>query len=114
MGIWLRLVVVDPGGRSGFAVNLGPPPADADEEESPVAEKLRGLAFESVTDELQHPSHDKQGECIRPQTVHKNAAEKNHEREQDGRNAQRVAGPVEGVLMAGGILGNPLLVAAVA
>jgi hypothetical protein len=46
---------------SGFALDLGPPPAEADEEESPVAEELRGLAFEGVADELEKPSKDEQG-----------------------------------------------------
>jgi hypothetical protein len=36
-------------------VNLGPPPPDADEQESPVAKKLRWLALESVADELKNP-----------------------------------------------------------
>jgi len=95
-------------------VNLGPPPADADEEESPVAEKLRRLAFEGVADKLKNPSQDKERERIRPQTMHKDAADKNRDGEQDGRNPQRVAGPVHGVLVAGGILRDPLLVGAVA
>ena len=44
----------------GFAVDLGPPPADADEEETPVAEEFRRLAFEGVSDELEDPSQEKQ------------------------------------------------------
>ena len=39
-----------------FAVDLGPPPADADEEESPVAQEFWRLALESVADELEDPS----------------------------------------------------------
>ena len=41
---------------SGFAVDFGPPPADADEEEPPIAEEFRRLAFEGVADELENPS----------------------------------------------------------
>jgi hypothetical protein len=44
---------------SSFAPNLCPPPADADEEESPVAEEFWRLAFEGMTDELENPSRDK-------------------------------------------------------
>jgi len=95
-------------------VNLGPPPADADEEESPVAEKLWWLAFEGMADELENPSEDKQGECIRPQAMHKNAHEKYQDGKQDGRNPKRVAGAVHRMLMAGGVLGDPLFAGAVA
>ena len=44
---------------SGFAVDLGPPPADAYEQETPVGKKLRRLAFEGMADELENPSQDK-------------------------------------------------------
>ena len=43
-----------------------------------------------------------------------NAGYEDAHREQNNGNAQRVAGPVDGVLMAGGILRDPLLVGAVA
>jgi hypothetical protein len=42
------------------------------------------------------------------------ASNEDWEREQDGWDAQRVADAVYGMLMAGGVLGNPLLVGAVA
>jgi hypothetical protein len=41
-------------------VDLGPPPADADEQESPVLEEFWRLALEGVADELENPSDDKQ------------------------------------------------------
>jgi len=46
--------------------------------------------------------------------VVENAADKNWDREQDGRDAQRVTGSVYGMLVAGGVLRDPLLVGAVA
>ena len=42
------------------------------------------------------------------------AGDKKREREQDGRDAQRVTGSVYGMLVAGGVLRDPLLVGAVA
>ena len=54
---------------SGFAVNLCPPPADADEQESPVTEEFRGLAFEGVADELENPPEQKQGQGVGPETM---------------------------------------------
>src|SRR6202008_1970287 len=54
---------------SGFAVDLGPPPAHADEQESPVMEELRRLSFKSMTDELQQPSEHEQRERPPPQAV---------------------------------------------
>ena len=95
----------------GLAVNFGPPPADADEEKAPVAEELRWLALEGVADELEDPSQDKQSERIEPEPMHEDAGDKNWDREQDSRDAQGMAGSVDGVLMAGGVLGDPLLVA---
>ena len=46
--------------------------------------------------------------------MNEDAGEKNRDREQDGRDAQRVAGAVYGMLMAGGVLSDPLLAGAVA
>src|ERR1700683_3021681 len=99
---------------SGFAVNLGPPPAHADEQETPVAEKLRRFALEGVADELENPSQNKESERVGPEAMEENAAGKNRDREQDGRNAQSMAGAVHAILMAGGVLRDPLLAAAVA
>ena len=95
-------------------MNLGPPPANADEQETPVAEKLRGFAFEGVANELEDPSDDKQSESVEPEPMNEDASNEDWEREQDGWDAQRVADAVYGMLMAGGVLGNPLLVSAVA
>jgi hypothetical protein len=46
---------------SGFALDFGPPPAGADQQETPVGKEFRGLAFEGMADELENPSEDKQG-----------------------------------------------------
>ena len=99
---------------SGFAVDLGPPPADADEEETPVLKKFGRFAFEGMADELEDPSQDKETESIGPQAMNKDGAEKNQDGNQNGRDAKSMAGPVYGMLMAGGVLCDPLLVGAVA
>jgi hypothetical protein len=57
----------------GFALDLGPPPANADEQETPVAEEFRGLAFEGVADELEKPSEEEKTESIRPQAMDEDA-----------------------------------------
>ena len=44
--------------HSSFAVDLGPPPADADEEKTPVAEQFGRLALKGMADELKDPSDD--------------------------------------------------------
>ena len=58
-----------PADRSGFAVDFSPPPADADEQKTPVMEKFRRLALEGVADELENPSNEEQSERIQPQAV---------------------------------------------
>jgi len=95
-------------------VNLGPPPAHADKEKSPVTEELRWLAFKSVADELEDPSEDKEGERVGPQIMEEDACYKNGHRQKDGRDAQRMTDPVQGMLVAGGVLRDPLLAGAAA
>ena len=107
-------IVFAPEKRLCFAVDLGPPPADADEQESPVAEELRGLAFEGVADELEDPSHEEQAEAVGPEAMQEEARGKYRDRDQNQRNAQGVADAVHRMLVTAGILRDPLLAAAVA
>jgi hypothetical protein len=100
------------GQGSGFAVDLCPPPAHADEQETPVVKELRRLSFEGVSDELKNPSDEEQAERIRPKTVEEETGDKKRRREQDGRDAQSVTHPVHRMLMTGRILRDPLLVGA--
>lgn len=76
-------------------------------------EKFRRLAFEGMADELENPSGEKKPERVGPQAMEEDAGKKYWEREEDGRNAQGVADPVHGMLVAGGVLRDPLLVGAV-
>ena len=96
--------------RLSFAVDLRPPPAHSDKQESPVSEKLRWLAFEGVADKLEDPPEDKQRQRVEPKTMNENTRDENRDRKQKGRNAQSVACPVHGMLVARGVLRDPLLV----
>jgi hypothetical protein len=87
-------------GGSCLALDLSPPPADADEKETPVRKEFRRLTFEGVADELENPSEDKQSQRVRPKPVEQDADEKNYDREHDGRDAERVADAVHRMLMA--------------
>ena len=95
-------------------MNLCPPPTDADEKKAPVLKEFRGLAFEGMADELKNPSNDEKSERIGPQAMNEDAGQKKWDGEQNRRYAQRMAEAVHGMLMAGGVLRNPLLVGAVA
>ena len=75
-------------------------------------EEFRRLALEDVADELENPSDEEQSQRVRPQAVVEDADYKKWDREQDGRNAQRVTHAVHRMLMTGTVLRDPLLVAA--
>ena len=64
--------------RSSFAIDLRPPPADADEEESPVAKEFRRLAFEGMADELENPSDHEQHQRVGPQAMEEESREENY------------------------------------
>ena len=75
-------------------------------------EEFRRLAFKSVTDELKDPSEDEQRQRELPEAVEEKSAGKDGSREQNRGNAESVAQPVDRVLVAGRVLGDPLLAAA--
>ena len=91
-------------------MDLGPPPAHPDKQETPVGEEFWRLAFEGVSDELKSPSDEEQGHAVQPQAVVENAGDKNWGREQNDRNAQRMTHPIQRMLMTGTVLRDPLLV----
>jgi len=76
--------------------------------------EFRRLALEGVADELEDPSDQEKGEGVEPQAMEENAGQEKHGRQKDERNPEGVAGAVDGMLMAGGVLGDPLLAGAVA
>src|SRR6478752_6036271 len=89
---------------SGPAVHLGPPPAHAHQEKTPVVEELGLLAFKGMPDELQDPSHNEQCCAIDPERVKKNGGSQESERKHDQRNAQAMANPVYGMSVAARVL----------
>ena len=95
-------------------MNLGPPPTHTDQQETPVVKELRLFVLEGVADELQCPSRQKKHKRINPQPVNENADKEHGERNQNRRYSQGMAYPVHRVLMAAGILRNPLFVSAAA
>ena len=100
---------------SCFAADFGDPPADADEQKSPVVEKLGRLAFEGVAYELEDPSQEEECKRCHPQmVVEKNSGCKNGQRYEDQRNAEGVADAIDRVLVTGRVLRDPLLGGAVA
>lgn len=99
---------------SDFAAHFCRPPARAYQQESPVGKEFRGLAFESVADELEDPSHDEESKCDGPEAVNEDGQDEEGERKHDQRDADGVADAVDRILMAGGILRDPLVPGAVA
>ena len=77
-------------------------------------EEFRRLAFEGVSDELKNPSDHEQTERVQPQPVEEDAGDEHRQRQQDGRDAQRVTQAVYRMPMTGAVLRDPLLVGAAA
>ena len=67
------------------------------------------FALEGVADELQHPSQDEEDCGVAPEPMEENAGQEDDERKQNGGNSERMACPVDGILVASGILRDPLL-----
>lgn len=99
---------------SRFAVNLGPPPTHTDKQETPIVKELRFFALEGVADELQRPSHNEKPNRIKPQRVNEQTSQKQGQRNEYRRYPQGMAYPVYSMLMAAGILRDPLFVGAAA
>jgi len=76
--------------------------------------ELRLFALERVADELERPSHNEKHKSIPPQPVNQDAPDEQGERNENCRYPQGMAYPVYGVLMAAGILRDPLLIGAAA
>ena len=75
-------------------------------------EKLRRFAFERVADKLQSPPDQKKRQRIQPQTVNQETCKSEAKRNQNRGNAQRVAHPVDLVLVTGSVLCDPLFASA--
>ena len=72
------------------------------------------FALEGMSDELQCPAKEEQAEGIDPEGMEEEAGHSQSKREENGGDAERVASTVYRVLVAAGVLGDPLLAGAVA
>ena len=70
--------------------------------------ELGWLAFKGMTDELENPSKYEEAGGIEPQLMHENPSQEHDSRKQNGRNAESMTDTIDRVLMACGILRNPL------
>src|SRR5436305_10639985 len=95
---------------SRFAVDLGPPPAHAHKKKAPVLEELRWLALKRMPHELQNPSRHEQPQSPGPQPVITESDQKHCHGDENRWDPQRVAHPVDRVLVASRIARNPLQV----
>ena len=95
-------------------MNLGPPPAHADEEKTPVMKELRLFALKRMADELERPSHQEKRQRTNPQPMHEYGSYKYCERKHNAWYPERMTQPVYRMLMAAGILSDPLFVGAAA
>lgn len=71
--------------------------------------KFGFLAFEGVADELQHPAQQEKDRGVKPQPVEENTGKEEHERKQNRGDSQGMASSVDRVLVASGVLCDPLL-----
>ena len=77
-------------------------------------EELGLFALEGVSDKLQRPAKEEQTEGIDPEGMEEEASQGQRERDQNGRDTESVAGAVYRMLVAGGVLRDPLLAGAIA
>ena len=75
-------------------------------------EELRCFVFEGMADELEDPSREKESYGVGPEAVDEDAGGKQGDGKKNGGDSERVAGAVYRVLMAGGVLRDPLFVGA--
>src|SRR5207247_629341 len=91
------------------ASDLGHPPAQPDEQESPVVEELGRLTLEGVADELQDPAEHEEAERDRPEARDEQRRDEQHDRENDERDAERVAQAIDRMPMAARVLRDPVV-----
>ncbi len=77
-------------------------------------EELRRLAFEGVADELEDPSDREKCRGVEPEAMVEEASDEDRDGNENRRNTERVAGAIDGMLVAARVLRDPLLAGAVA
>jgi len=88
------------------------PPSSSDEQEPPVAEKLRRFAFEPMANELQDPADHKHRQRHRPEAIDAERDNRQRHRHGDEWDADRMTRAVDRVLMAARVLPDQLIRAA--
>jgi hypothetical protein len=76
-------------------------------------EEFGGFAFEGMADELEYPSEDEERGGVNPEAMEEESGDGYRERNQNCRDAQRVAGPIDRMLVAGRVVRDPLVGGAV-
>src|SRR5690242_1610261 len=67
-----------------------------------------------MADKLENPSDDEETESIEPESMKKESSDSQRNRDENRGNSERVAGAISRMLMAAGVLGDPLFGSAVA
>ena len=93
--------------RLDLAGHFRHPPAGAYEEEAWVFEEFRGFAFDGVADELERPADDEERDRRGPEAMPEDGREEQRQRQDDERNSESVAEPVQRMLMALCVFADP-------
>lgn len=76
--------------------------------------EFRRFAFKGMANELQDPADHEQSQGVEPQTMDEETSDEDRDRNKNGGNAESVAEAVDGMLVAGRVLRDPLFASAVA
>lgn len=76
--------------------------------------EFRRLAFKGVANELEDPADHEQSQRVEPQPMKEETRDEDRDRNKNSGNTESVAEAVEGMLVAGGVLRDPLFASAVA
>jgi hypothetical protein len=91
-----------------LASHFGKPPAKADEKKTPILKELGRLALKGVADELEDPADDEEADGEYPEAGVPEDEWGNEDAECDHGDADGVAGAIDRVLVAGGVLTDPI------
>ena len=92
-----------------LASHFGKPPAEADEEKTPVLKELWWLALKGVTDELEDPAGNEEADGEYPEAGVPEDEWAYEEAERDHGDANGVACAIDRVLVAVGVLADPTI-----
>src|SRR5215831_14926117 len=95
--------------HSSASAHLRDPPAQTDQQEAPVVEKLRRFPFNRMANELKEPPDDKESRWNRPESIDEQCGYEKRQRENDEWNTDRVAEPIDRVLMTSTVAIHPFV-----